>query len=100
MQMQSDHAASGATMGKLYTANSLYWCPMHHDIVSPDGDAHCPICNMHLVQIPADSLTSLRNSHPYGCPMDPVVVPQSQKDEKCPVCGMALEPIEPHPRKG
>jgi len=94
MQTQSDHRASGATMDKLYTADSLYWCPMHHEIVSTDGDAHCPICNMHLVSIPADSLASLRSSHPYGCPMDPVVVSESEKDRKCPLCGMALEVIQ------
>jgi Cu(I)/Ag(I) efflux system membrane fusion protein len=98
-QHQADHVASGATMGDLYAADSLYWCPMHHEIVTADKDARCPICNMNLVAVPADSVAQLRNSDPYGCVMDPVVRPGSEKDENCPVCGMRLTAIKPHPEK-
>jgi RND family efflux transporter MFP subunit len=97
VQQPADHVASGATMSQLFTADSLYWCPMHHDIVTPDGDSRCPICNMKLVKIPADSLAALRASQPYGCVMDPVVVPGAKKDEKCPICGMKLTLIKANP---
>ena len=86
-------------MSDLYSAYSLYWCPMHHEIVTADGDARCPICNMNLVAIPADSLDKLRNSDPYGCVMDPVVRPGAEKDEDCSLCGMRLKAIESKTKK-
>ena len=88
------HVASGATMGAVFTSDSLYWCPMHHEIVTTDGDARCPLCNMFLKPMPKDDLEKLRHSHPYGCVMCPVVRPESEKDKKCSVCGMFLKPIE------
>jgi len=97
VQPQADHVASGATMTQLFTANTLFWCPMHHEIVTPDGESHCPLCNMVLEEIPADSLAKLRASQPYGCVMDPVVRLESEKDKKCSVCGMNLKLIEENP---
>lgn len=89
-----EHVASGVTMGALFASDSLYWCPMHHEIVTADGDARCPLCNMFLKPMPTEELERLRHSHPYGCVMCPVVRPASEKDEKCSVCGMFLKLIE------
>ena len=93
-EQSHNHIASGATMESLFATDSIYWCPMHHEIVTTESDARCPLCNMFLEPIPAEELTSLRESNPYGCVMCPVVRPEDEKDEKCSVCGMFLKPIE------
>ncbi|MFZ5433340.1 MAG: efflux RND transporter periplasmic adaptor subunit [Calditrichota bacterium] len=89
------HLAEGPTMSQLYSADQLYWCPMHHEIVSPDKDADCPICEMPLKEIPPTDLKALRDAHPYGCPMDPIIVAEKDKDKPCPICEMRLKPVEP-----
>lgn len=89
-----EHVASGVTMEALFTSDSLFWCPMHHEIITADDEARCPLCNMFLIPIPMDELEVLRHSEPYGCVMCPVVRPKSEKDKKCSVCGMFLKPIE------
>ncbi len=89
-----EYVASGATMDALFTSDSLYWCPMHHEIVTADSGARCPLCNMFLEPVPTNKLEELRHSEPYGCVMCPVVRPKSEKDKKCSVCGMSLKPIE------
>ncbi len=89
-----EHVASGVTMEAVFASDSLYWCPMHHEIVTADDDARCPLCNMFLEPMPTDELEVLRDSEPYGCVMCPVVRPESEKDKKCSVCGMFLKPIE------
>ena len=81
-------------MDKLFTEDTLYWCPMHHEIVTADEYSRCPHCNMFLEEIPNDELDKLRQSNPHGCVMCPVVRPEAEKDEKCSVCGMFLTPIE------
>ena len=81
-------------MDKLFTDDTLYWCPMHHEIVTSDKDSRCPECNMFVEEIPQDELENLRHSNPYGCVMDPVVRPESEKEEDCPICGMSLVPID------
>jgi Cu(I)/Ag(I) efflux system membrane fusion protein/cobalt-zinc-cadmium efflux system membrane fusion protein len=88
--------ASGATMDKLFTEDTHYWCPMHHEIITAEENTHCPHCNMFLEEIPKNQLEKLRNSNPYGCVMCPVVHPEAEKDEKCSVCAMFLTPIEEH----
>jgi RND family efflux transporter MFP subunit len=88
--------ASGAIMDKLFTEDTLYWCPMHHEIVTAEENTRCPHCNMFLEEIPKYELEKLRQSNPYGCVMCPVVRPEVEKDEKCSVCGMFLTPIEEH----
>ncbi|MBU0507609.1 efflux RND transporter periplasmic adaptor subunit [bacterium] len=89
----SVHVAEGATMDEVYSAAKLYWCPMHHDIVSPDSSAACPLCEMPLKEVSHPDLTSLRTSGPHGCVMCPVVVPGEDKDKRCPICEMKLKPI-------
>jgi len=91
------HLAEGATMDDLFTASALHWCPMHHDVVSPDSTARCPLCEMPLKPLRGAELASLRASNPYGCVMCPVVVPGEDKDKPCPICEMRLKRIEYHP---
>jgi Cu(I)/Ag(I) efflux system membrane fusion protein/cobalt-zinc-cadmium efflux system membrane fusion protein len=88
------HDASGATMEQLFTSDALFQCPMHHEIVSPDPHARCPLCEMPLKKMSAVEVKILRDSHPYGCVMDPIVVPESEKDARCPICEMKLTLIE------
>ncbi len=88
------HVASGATMSDVFEADKLYQCPMHLEIVTSDSDARCPHCNMFLEEMSSEKVMELRDSHPHGCVMCPVIRPEAEKDEKCSVCGMSLQPIE------
>ncbi len=89
------HVASGATMSEVFEADKLYHCPMHPEIVTSDSDARCPHCNMFLEEMSSEKVMELRDSHPHGCTMCPVIRPEAEKDKKCSICGMFLQPIEP-----
>ncbi|MCB1163879.1 MAG: heavy metal-binding domain-containing protein [Candidatus Krumholzibacteriia bacterium] len=101
-QMQSGDMQKGtmpkATMMKVYTADSLYTCPMHAEVVSADPTQDCPICGMHLKPMTAEQRKALDSTELVGCPMDPIVMPMAKDQDKCPVCGMKLSPI-PVPTK-
>ena len=106
-QMQSGQMQKGAmpqatlspaTMMKVYTADSLYTCPMHPAVISADAKQDCPICGMHLKAMTAEQRKSLESTELVGCPMDPIVMPLAKDQAPCPVCGMKLSPI-PVPTK-
>lgn len=86
--------ASGATMSQVYSAKNLYRCPQHSEIVTGEENTRCPLCQTPLSKMPAAEVKTLRNDQPYGCVMCPIVVPESRKDLKCPICEMKLTPIE------
>ncbi len=85
--------AKGATMNKVFTADKLYTCPMHPEVVTDNGEARCPLCGMNLKQMSDEEVAKLRGSHPKGCVMDPIVVPGDAPVEKCSICGMNLKEI-------
>lgn len=78
-----------ATLAQVYTAETLYTCPMHPAVLSADPKLDCPRCEMHLAPLGAEARAALLAEPLVGCPMDPIVMPA--KDAKpCPVCGMKL----------
>jgi len=79
-----------ATMNKAYTADHLYTCPMHAEVVSADPELDCPLCGMHLEEIPAEKVVELRTEELYGCPMCAIVRFGEDVEKGCPVCGMDL----------
>ena len=82
-----------------------YTCAMHPEVRSLDPDGKCPFCQMML--FPAETIeivdqdtgkTNAAASFPavsgyYSCPMHPTVL-SHERDDKCPICGMALLPVE------
>jgi len=89
----TDPMYPNATMEKAYTAEKLYTCPMHHEIVSADSEATCPLCKMKLVEMEPEKVVELRSHELFGCPMDPIVASGEDVAKGCPVCGMNLMPI-------
>ncbi|TKJ40683.1 hypothetical protein CEE37_06890 [candidate division LCP-89 bacterium B3_LCP] len=85
--------AKGATMGIILTAESLYICPMHPEIVTDNAKARCPQCGMNLEKMDDESKKALLKSHPKGCVMDPIVVPGDSETGKCAMCKMNLQVI-------
>lgn len=81
-------------MSFVYTADSLYACPMHPYIVSSNPDAHCTIdgCGMPLKKLSDKQVKVLREAKQlYVCPMPSCsVVTASEEMKNCPVCGMKL----------
>ncbi len=92
-KVDADGKAKGATMGAIYSGSKLYTCPMHAEIITDNGDAKCPICNMNLSELDKKAMKTLLNSDPKGCPMDPVVM-QGHKTDNCSICKMNLRKIE------
>jgi Cu(I)/Ag(I) efflux system membrane fusion protein len=91
-----------------------YWCPMHHEIRSPDP-GQCPICHMDLVPIPPEmqkqGSSAAAGGHEghgtasppatprdaYWCPMHHEV--RSPDPGQCRICHMDLVPIPPEERE-
>jgi hypothetical protein len=88
-----DHA-KGTSLGMIMTAENLYSCPMHSEVVAVDAETSCPICNMDLTPMSQVDVEKLRSSHPAGCPMDPIVVAGDSDTEACPICKMDLTEIQ------
>ncbi|MBO1075470.1 heavy metal translocating P-type ATPase [Roseomonas marmotae] len=85
---------------------TVYTCPMHPE-VRQQGPGKCPICGMTLkplaagagavpVRQPAAQAAAppraARAGAVYTCPMHPEI--RQQGPGSCPICGMALEPLE------
>ncbi|MFH0881614.1 MAG: hypothetical protein V2A56_01385 [bacterium] len=91
-------------MGFVFTADSLYSCPMHPYIVSDNPDAHCTInaCGMPLKKMSDEQVKTLREAKQlYVCPMASCsVVTASDTLKNCPVCGMKLVPLERGAKEG
>ncbi len=83
----------------------FYTCAMHPTVRSLDPDGKCPICGMDLLPAetvdvidPATGKTNTAANFPavsgyYSCPMHPTVL-STNADDKCPICGMPLIPVE------
>jgi hypothetical protein len=84
-----------ATMSKVYSADRLYSCPMHSEVVSADHEQACPLCGMRLDPMSASAAAELRLADLHGCPMDPIIV-EGDAEQDCPVCGMDLLEVHPH----
>ena len=84
----------GGAMNELLTAEKLYTCPMHADVVTANAETPCPLCNMKLKEMPAEKVKELRDSHPKGCAMCSIAVKGDSKLENCPGCKMKLSAIE------
>jgi len=78
-----------ATMQQVFTAETLYTCPMHPAVISADPKQDCPLCEMHLAPMSAEARKALLAQKLAGCPMDPIVV-KAEGAPNCPVCGMKL----------
>ena len=85
-------------MSFVYSADTLYSCPMHPYIVSDKPDAHCTIdgCGMPLKRMNDEQVKVLREAKQlYVCPMPSCsVVTASENLKNCPVCGMKLVPLQ------
>ncbi len=83
----------GGTMGAVQSAEALYTCPMHSEVISADAATPCPLCKMTLNKMTDEKVKELRTSHPKGCPMDPIVTKGDSEMNNCPVCKMKLNTI-------
>ncbi|NQU05731.1 MAG: hypothetical protein HQ568_06535 [Calditrichaeota bacterium] len=81
------------TMNKVNSAEALYDCPMHPEVISAEADTPCPLCNMKLNKMSNEEVRELHSSHLKGCPMHPIVVKGDSKTANCPVCNMKLRTI-------
>ncbi|HDH58295.1 MAG TPA: hypothetical protein ENF16_06765 [Bacteroidetes bacterium] len=82
--------AIGSALAAIYTADSLYSCPMHPEVVTDHPGARCPQCGMNLEKMPDEKVAELRASSPKGCPGCAYVVPGNSEVTKCPGCGADL----------
>lgn len=98
-KVDANGKASGPTMGAVYTADALYTCPMHKQVVTDNPEAKCPLCNMNLVKMSDEDVAKLRASDPVGCPMDPIVKADKEgAEQRCEICKMKLRTI-PEPKQ-
>ena len=91
-------AGTNATTG-------YYTCGMHPEVRSLDPDGKCPFCQMVLLPAENFSVTDPDTgktysaatfpavSGYYSCPADITVLSKNPND-KCPICGRALLPVE------
>jgi len=87
-------AAANVPPSEAVASVAAYRCPMH-PLVHGDAPANCTICGLPLqpsaaktVAVPADAV--------YACPMAECKH-ISATDERCPVCGMFVKPIDEVP---
>ncbi len=92
--MDADGKAKGPMMAAVFTAEHLYTCPMHAEVITDNAEAKCPLCNMKLMAMTEEKVLELRNSEPRGCPMDPIVASNTNQVERCPMCKMNLSEIK------
>ena len=81
-------------MDAVFTAEALYSCPMHPEIVTEDADLKCPLCNMKLNKMTDKQVKQLQDSHPKGCVMCPIVVKGDSDTNTCATCKMKLVEIK------
>lgn len=90
----SAHAVMTAEgLNYVNTAETLYTCPMHAEVVTADGKKKCPSCNMNLRAMSDEEMLTLRASEPKGCSMCDFVVPGDSEQKTCPRCEMKLVPV-------
>jgi len=84
----------GATSHPVYTAEYLYTCPMHVEVVTDNAELKCPLCKMKLSKMSDEQVKLLKDSSPKNCSICPIVVKGDSETHKCPTCKMKLVDIE------
>ena len=82
--------AVGSALAAIYTAESLYSCPMHPEVVTDHPGARCPKCGMNLEKMSDEKVAELRASNPKGCPGCAFVVAGDSEVTTCPGCDAEL----------
>ena len=104
-QPLSSNQPAKETESSKFGKMGYYTCGMHTEVRSLDPDGKCPLCGMALLPAesvdvidPASGKTNTAATFPvvsgyYSCPMHWTVL-SKDSDDKCPICGMALVPVE------
>jgi hypothetical protein len=87
-------AMSAERLQYVYTADTLYSCAHHPEVVMDHPEAVCPQCSMKLDAMSQTETAELRASQSRGCPMCNIVLPADSGVAKCPTCGMDLVTIQ------
>lgn len=96
--------AQDKTFVSKHAKADVYYCPMHHDVVSPKPGS-CPKCGMALVlKAPVKQKTKVEKDHAkpataFQCPMKCEGEKTYAKPGDCPVCGMHLKAIKAEDKK-
>jgi len=100
-QMHGEGMMMMKDMSFIFTADTLYTCPMHPDYVT-DKPGRCGIsgCDAELVKMSEEAVKKLRESHPKACTMCGLVFPGDSKVDRCPSCNMGLKPVEKPAEEG
>ena len=85
-----------ATMGEVFSADKLYQCREHREIISTQADAACPHHDApaQLKRMSRSQVKKLRKAELYACPMCPVVKAEGDGEMKCTICSMDLLEVE------